>query len=139
MHVEVAVHTDLTNHKKFTEWINSRDYGSRPFDRVWMVHDIAIQEQHLPNLLADLKWYHRSKMCGGWKSKTVKKIINFLFKRFGLKVIDMEGIEKTPEKWFTPIKWDDKNVVTHACYLEVIGGFPDMKDKTDKTGIREEI
>ena len=100
-----------------------------------MIHDIAIQEQHIPNLLADLKWYHHPRMCGGWKPRTIKKIINFLIKRFGMKVIDLDNIEKTPEKWFTPINFGKDKKTIHSCYLEVIGGFNDVKDPTDKKGV----
>lgn len=126
-HVEVAVHMELENHKRFSEWINSRNYGSRPFDRVWMIHDIAIQEIHKDKLLADLKWYHHNRMVGGWKPKALKKIINFLIKRFGMQVVDLDNVEKTPAKWFQPIKW--ARGTAHSCYLEVIGGFPDSFDE----------
>lgn len=135
MHIEVALHTDPGNHEKFQEWINSRDYGSRPFLREWRIYDIAIQEIHKDKLLGDLKWYHKSTLNSGFKTKTIKKIINFFIKRLGLRVIDMENIEPTPEKWFEGIKWNDKKRCTHAAYLEVIGGFPDGFDKTGHESI----
>ena len=125
MHIEVAVHTDPENHKRFQEWVNSRNYGSRPFIREWRVYDIAVQEEHKDKLLADLKHYHKSETCGGWKSKTLKNIINFFIKRFGMIVVNMNNIEPTPNKWFTPINWNDEQRCTHAAYLEVIGGFKD--------------
>lgn len=134
MHIEVAVHTDLANQKKFTEWINSRDYGSKPFDRVWMIHDIAVQEVHKDKLLADLKHYHKNNLVGGYKTTRLKKIINFFIKRFGMIAIDLDSVEPTPDKWFEPIKWDDQSRCTHSAYLEVIGGF---KDSFDKKGHEE--
>ncbi len=127
MHIEVAVHTDLENHKRFSEWVNSRNYGSRPFDRVWMIHDIAIQKVHKDKLLADLKWYHKDILVGGFKSKVLKKIIDFFIKRLGMEVVSLDGVEKTPKKWFTPVKW--KEGCTNGAYLEVIGGFKDSFDK----------
>jgi len=129
MHIEVALHTDKGNHEKFVEWINSRDYGSRPFCREWRIYDVAISEVHKNKLLADLKWYHKSHLNGGYKTKYIKKIINFFIKVFGLEVIDMDKVEKTPVRWFEPIKWNDKERCTHAAYLEVLGGFKDKKDK----------
>lgn len=129
MHVEVVLHTDPGNHKKFQEWVNSRDYGSRPFLREWRVYDCAIQEKHKSQFLSDLKWYHKDRLCGGFRTKFIKKLINFFIKRLGMKVIDMDKVEKTPKKWFTPIKWNDKERCTHAAYLEVIGGFKDSFDK----------
>ena len=121
------IHTDLENHQRFSEWINSRNYGSKPFDRVWMIHDIAVQKIHKNKLLADLKWYHKTATCGGFKSKTLKKINNFFIKILGMEIINLDNIEKTPKKWFTPVKW--KKGCTHGAYLEVIGGFKDSFDK----------
>ena len=93
MHVEVAVHTDPVNHKKFAKWVDSRDYGSRPFLREWRFYDIAVQEVHKDKLLADLKWYHKDKLAGGFKTKFLKKILNFFIKRLGFEVIDMSNVE----------------------------------------------
>jgi hypothetical protein len=67
-------------------------------------------------------------MCGGFKPKLIKKIINFLIKRFGMVAIDMDDVKPTPDKWFKPIPWDTKTRNTHSCYLEVIGGFKDSFD-----------
>lgn len=135
MHVEVLVHTDPSNHKRFQEWVNSRDYGSRPFLREWRFYDIAVQSQHKDKLLADLKWYHKDRLIGGFKTKFIKKVINFFVKKLGMVVVDMANIEKTPEKWFEPINWNDDDRCTHSAYLEVLGGF---KDSVNNLG-QEEI
>ncbi len=134
MHIEVGVHTDSENHSRFVKWVNSRNYGSRPFCREWRFYDIAIQEVHKDKLLADLKWYHKDQLVGGFKTKFVKKVLNFFIKRLGMEVIDLKKIEKTPEKWFTPIDWNSDARCTHSAYLEVLGGF---KDSFDKKGHEE--
>lgn len=129
MHIITLVHTDSVNHKKFVKWINSRDYGSRPFCREFRFYDIAIQEVHKDRLLADLKHYHKENLTGGTKTKKIKKVIDWLFKIMKLKPVSFEGIEKTPSKWFTPINFNGKEACTHAVYLEVIGGLSDTFDK----------
>jgi len=50
-----------------------------------------------------------------------------------LEPIDIDSVEKTPKRWFEPIKLDPK--VCHAVYLYPLGGFPDKIDKTGHESI----
>jgi len=134
MHIITLVHTDSVNHKKFVEWINSRDYGSRPFCREFRFYDIAIQKANKDKLLADLKWYHKNHISTVTKTKKFKKFIDFIFKLLRLEVVNFDGIEKTPKRWFEPINFG-KGWHTNALYLEVIGGFKDHEDKTGHESI----
>ena len=137
-HIPILVHTDPRNFPEFEKWINSLDYGSRAYCREWRVYDINIQEQHKDKLLGDLKYHYKETMIGlGKKTKILKKIIGWIMKIPGIKTIDMSKIELTPKKWFRDFK--KKSYVTHSLYLYPLGIIPDSKDKTDKTGRREEI
>lgn len=132
MHILTFVHTDPRNHERFPKWINSLDYGSRPFCREIRLYDIAVQEVHKDKLLADLKHHGISAASSPAKSKVTKmiKLAQFFLKFFKLKPVSMEGIEKTPEKWHKPFPY--AHGCTNTIYLSPVGSFPDIKGKKGK-------
>lgn len=129
MHILTGVYTDPKNHEEFPKWINSLDYGSRPFCREFRFYDIAISEKNKDKLLAELKWYSKEKLVGMTKKKTqlIQKMIKFVMKIFRLKPVDMDNIEKIPEKWRKPMTFVPG--CTHGLYLFPIGTLPDRKDE----------
>ena len=126
MHVVTLIHGDPRNFENFRKWVNSLDYGSRAFCRRFALMDINIQESCLPMLLGDLKHYYKSNMIAAYgKNSWIKKFINFVVKVMKLKKIDMDSVEKTPDKWFKPMK--SKVNTVHGMYVYPLGGFPDKK------------
>lgn len=129
MHIPTLVYTDPRNHERFPKWINSLDYGSRPFCREIRLYDIAIQEVHKDKFLADLKHYSIDPSSSPAKGKATRmmKIAQFFLKLLGLTPVTFEGIEKTPLKWHKPLTY--AHGCTNAVYLLPIGSLPDIKDK----------
>jgi len=124
MHVITLVHGDPRNFKNFEKWVNSLDYGSRAFCRRFALMDINITEEHLPNLLGDLKHYYKSNMVAAYrKNSWMKKFINFVIKVMKLKKIDIDSVEKTPDKWFKGMEFEGGSC--SGMYLYPLGGFPD--------------
>lgn len=121
MHVLTLVETDPRNFKPFEEWINSRDYGSRPFCREIRLYDLNINEKSLERFLGDLKYYDYQTPIKH-KMKIVNWIIKMVHKIFGLKYIDMSKIEKTPLKWFEHVKFGG----VPFLYLKPLGTLPDV-------------
>lgn len=128
-HILTLVDTDPRNFKPFENWVNSLNYGSRPFLREVRLFDIAIQEVHKEKFLADLKHYYKSKLVGMSELKTqlIQKAIQIPPRMIGMKPIDMNKIEATPTKWFKPVKFPYG--VTHGLYLFPIGSYPDRIDE----------
>jgi len=126
MHVITLVHGDPRNFENFREWINSLDYGSKPYCRRFALMDINVQEKHLPNLLGDLKYYYKGNMVAAYKRNSwVKKFINFVIRIMKLKKIDIDSVEKTPKKWFKGMKFEPGSCA--GFYLYPLGGMPDVK------------
>jgi hypothetical protein len=132
MHVLTLVHTDPRNHERFQKWINSLDFGSRPFCREVRLYDIAVQEKHLDKLLEHLKRYYKGAMIGSGEYTTgkIQKMIRWVMKFFKLKPVYIENVEEIPKKWFKPINF--AHGCTHSCYIFPIGSYPDKKDKGNK-------
>ena len=88
--------------------------------------DINVQEKHLPNLLGDLKYYYKGNMVAAYKRNSwVKKFINFVIRIMKLKKIDIDSVEKTPQKWFKGMKFEPGSCA--SMYLYPLGGMPDVK------------
>ncbi len=136
-HVLTFIDTDPRNFKAVEKWINSLDYGSRPFCRELRLFDIAIQEEHLPKFLADLKYYEKEGLIGLGVEKTnfIKKVIQWALKFLKLQPINMEEIKKTPQKWFKPIEFPKG--VTHGVYMFPVGLYPDRLDRGNNFKNRE--
>ncbi len=136
--VEVLMYGDPRNWKNVEDWINTLDYGSRAYNREWRAYSISMQKQNIPLLLADLKHHYKGGIIGmPRKSRFMIKIMKFFLKLFGIQKIDMDKIEKTPDKWFKDFK--KQKHICHSVYMFPIAILPDSLDKTDKTGLREEI
>jgi len=140
MHLLTLVESDPRNFKNFEEWINSREYASRTYCREIKLYDINVKEKDLPYLLGDLKHYTKLPSKDGKKFKAFFKVYNKLLKLvskvFPLFPVNMGNIEKTPKKWFQPIK-QKKNkeksgamkYVPKYCYLQPLGYIKDRKHK----------
>lgn len=135
MHIITAIHSDARNFEAFREWVNSRDYGSRPYCREVRFLDLNIQEVHLEKFLADLKWFYKEDLVGfkqsngKYKTSKYKKLWKWFVKLLGLKYIDIESVERTPKKWFEKPKYPNKHQ-TLCFYLHPLFGIPDFKDKS---------
>lgn len=140
MHLLTLVESDPRNFKNFEEWINSREYASRPYCREIRLYDINVKEKDLPYLLGDLKHYVKlpKEEEGKFKTffKVYNKVLSFISKVFPLYPVDVDNVEKTPKKWFQPIKQKNKKeqsgpmkYVPSYCYLRPLGYIKDRKHK----------
>lgn len=111
--------------KNFPKWINSLDYGSKPYCREFRLFDVNVQEVHLEKLLGDLKHYYKGGANAYKKKGFVKKLIHFFVKFLGMKKIDMDKIEPTPDKWFRPMEFAPNSCA--GFYMFPLGGIPDYK------------
>ena len=127
MHIPTLIHGDPRNMENFRKWINSLDYGSKPYCREFRLFDLNVQEVHKDKFLADLKHYYKANGVAAYKKNNlVRKIINFIIRFLKLQKIDMDSIEPTPDKWFRGM-----NFAPNSCggfYLFPLGGIPDGRD-----------
>jgi len=127
MHIITLVESDPRYFKKFEEWINSRNYGCRPYCREIKLYDLNIKKIKLKEFLADLKNYQyggSDKPIPFNKSawKIVTHFVKLLRKILKLKPINMDGIKTSGNKC-KGIPW---------LYLYPVGYIEDRFHKNDE-------
>ena len=119
MHIITLVESDPRYFKKFEEWINSRNYGCRPYCREIKIYDLNIKKVKLNEFLSDLKNHHYQ---GNERTKKILySVIKLVKKVLKLKDIDMNAVKPSGNKCHVP--W---------LYLHPIGYIEDKFHKKDE-------
>jgi hypothetical protein len=95
MHIITAMHGHPANFEIFQKWINSLNYGSRPYYRELRIGDIQIREELKEKLLADIMNYYNPNKSG---VGSLRPFLKLIMKPLKLKPVDMLGIKPTGKK-----------------------------------------